>query len=169
MREGDIIPSRILAWEQRVSSLLHYDLPSHPFPSLIPSLSLSTLFPFPLSLLLYTPSFHFPLLPSLSLSSSFPFSLSFLPSPLPIFPLSFLPFLSLSPPFPFSPLPSFPPPPFPYLSPSFRFTLLTLSLSSPIFPFPSLFPSVFLIKNLIVWSHYKGWESTTTYNINNIY
>ena len=156
MREGDIIPSRILAREQRVSSLLHYDLPSHPFPSLIPSLSLSTLFPLPLSLLLYTPSFHFPLLPSLSLSSSFPFSLSFLPSPLPIFPLSFLPFLSLSPPFPFSPLPSFPPPPFPYLSPSFRFTLLTLSLSSPIFPFPSLFPSVFLIMNLTVSSQYKG-------------
>ena len=159
MRKGDIIPRRILAWEQRVSSLLHYVLPSHPFPSPLFSLSLSPYFYTPLpSIFLSSP------LPSLSLSSSFPFSLSFLPSPLPIFPLSFLPFLSLSPPFPFSPLPSFPPPPFLYLSPSFRFTLPSLSLSSPIFPFPSLFPSVFLIKNLIVWSQYKGWESTTTYN-----
>ena len=122
-----------------------FPLSFHPFPSPLFSLSLSPYFYTHLpSIFLSSP------LPSLSLSSSFPFSLSFLPSPLPIFPLSFLPFLSLSPPFPFSPLPSFPPPPFPYLSPSFRFTLPSLSLSSPIFPFPSLFPSVFLIKNLIV-------------------
>ena len=114
MREGDIIPSRILAWEKRVSSLLHYDLPSHPFPSLIPSLSLSTLFPFPLSLLLYTPSFHFPLL-----SPPFPFSIFFLP---------FLPFL-----------PSVSSPYFPSLFPSVPFPLSSLPfLSSPLFPSPSL-------------------------------